>query len=555
MPEATVTPLDGHRARARQWLAPIPGAAPAGVAARLDAPYQALTAEVGKLDAPTGGAIDWKTVAASAGELLRTRTKDLTLAAYLARALAATEGFGGLAVGLGVFTGLLEEFWEGAFPELKRLRGRVNASQWLVEKAQAAIATTPVKAQDLAALEALDAEARRFAEQLRARLDSAAPALNPLLEEIEKARAAAQQAQPVQAPAAPVPVAQAQPSAASTAPAATAAEPTSTASAPVAAPPPAFQPPAATAAPAAVDGAVDYLRETGTALAGLGATLRRADAADPTGYRILRTGLWLHIAAAPPATGGKTGAPPPPENLRNALGLMVQNQRWAALLEEAESAIQQYRLWLDPHRLTVQALTALGPGHARAAEAVQIDLRGLLGRLPGLVSLSFADGTPFADVQTRSWIQEALTPRTTARGGGGAAADNDDDAIPADALSQARGQLAAGQVAEGLGALHALVLARPPGRPRFRARLALAQAAVAAGLQAVALATYEELDRESVGHGLDGWEPALSAECLKGLVTAARALSQDPRGASSALASQYQRLCRLDPAAAHEVWP
>jgi type VI secretion system protein VasJ len=110
-------------------------------------------------------------------------------------------------------------------------------------------------------------------------------------------------------------------------------------------------------------------------------------------------------------------------------------------------------------------------------------------------------------------------------------------------------------VPEALGALRAIAAARPDGRGRFAARLELAKAAAGAGLVALAKATYDELDREALEHRLDDWEPALAAEVLKGLVSATRSLANDPRGAREALVAQYQRLCRLDPAAAHQVWP
>jgi type VI secretion system protein VasJ len=537
---AAPDPLEPLRARARTWLAPITGASPAGASAKLDVAYQAVAAEVGKLDTPAGGGdVDWKKVAAGAGELLVSRTKDLTLAAYLARALQAVEGFQGLGTGLTLYGDLLETYWDSAFPEVKRVRGRVNATQWLVEKAEMALHGAKVNASDLAALQATEVAAQKLAELVRARFAEAAPAMGPLLEAVQRARLTAEQAQP--------PPVQAVPAAAP----GSAPQPAGTAAALTSAPAPVLDVPAV-AAPASVDGAADYLRDVGTAIAGVGAALRRADLTDAAGYRVLRTGLWLHLAHPPPSTGGRTSIPPPPENLRTSLGLMLQNQRWAALLEESESALQQHRLWLDPHRMTGQALAALGGAHARAAEAVAAELRALLARMPALPSLTFNDGTPLADPQTRTWLQEAVAPKPTASRSGGEAEGED---LPAEAVAEAKKLLAGGQIAEGLGALQALVTTRTAGRSRFRARLLLAQAAAAAGLQAVAAATCEELDRESLAHRLDAWEPALAAECLKGLIAASRALAQDPRGTSPELTTQYQRLCRLDPAAAHEVWP
>jgi type VI secretion system protein VasJ len=560
-------PFETLKTRAQTWLAPIPGAAPAGVTAKLDVAYQAVANEVGKLDTPAGGEVDWKKVAAGAGELLERRTKDFTLAAYLARALQAIDGFEGLGTGLTVYGGLLDTYWENAFPEVKRLRGRANATQWLVEKTAAGLqqwldrAEAPgqgvkVRASDVTALQATEAAAQRLAEVVRAKLGDAAPAMGPLLEVVQRAKATAEQILP------PAPPPQAAPSATPTASTAEAqpvapatpgqpqpqpqAQPTATRSAPA----PALDVPAVTA-PASVEGATEYLRDAGTAIASVGAALRRADLTDPAAYRVLRAGLWLHLAHPPPATGGKTSIPPPPDSLRASLGLMLQNQRWAALLEEAESALQQHRLWLDLHRMSAQALAALGGAHARAGEALASEVRGLLARMPPLPSLTFNDGTPLADAQTKTWLQESVAPKPAARGGGDAGGDD----LPAEPVAEARKLLAAGQIAEGLAALQALVMSRPAGRARFKARLLLAQAAAGAGLQPVALATFEELDRESLAHRLDAWEPTLAAECLKGLVAASRALAQDPRGTSPELASKYQRLCRLDPAAAHEVWP
>ena len=52
-------------------------------------------------------------------ELLGTRSKDLQIAAWLAEALLKRDGFGGLADGLDLIRGLLEEFWEHLHPELE----------------------------------------------------------------------------------------------------------------------------------------------------------------------------------------------------------------------------------------------------------------------------------------------------------------------------------------------------------------------------------------------------------------------------------------------------
>lgn len=544
--------LQPARDRASAWLEPIPGASPAGVAARLDPEYQAVAEEVGKLDAVTGGEVDWKKVTAGAGGILEKRSKDVVIAAYLAHALHVTGGVDGLATGAALLAELLDRYWDTAFPEVKRVRGRVNAVQWFLEKTLRALDGARAGAGDQERVATLDAAARRFSEVARARFAEQAPAFGPLLEAVGRLAADAERA------AAPPP-----PPAPSAAPQATAPQ---AAAAPGAPPPPAASAapaPAAPAMPAAVgtlasaDAATDFLRDAGAALAAAGHTVRRASPSDPLAYRVLRTGVWLHLAAEPPADGGKTSVPPPSEDLRAQLKALAQNQKWAALLEETESALGQNRFWLDLHRLTAQALAGLGGGHDRARDAVAAELRTLLVRMPALPTLAFADGTPFADAQTRAWLEEEVAPKP---GGGSAAAAAPDEGAALDPailerLARARKLFGGGQAKEALAEFQAFVAARPGGRAQFRARLDLARACAGAGLTALAKATYEELDREAVAHGLDAWEPALAGECLKGLVATARALSKDPRGATPGLEARYQRLCRLDPAAAHEVWP
>jgi type VI secretion system protein VasJ len=531
---------DTLAARAERWLEPVPGPAPGGASARLEPAYDALAQEVGKLDAPTGGEVDWKRVAAGADELLRTRSKDFNVAAYLARALLATEGIGGLGVGLLAFAGVLDRFWDTGFPEVKRLRARVNSAQWLLERSAVTVADADPRGVELGTLRAVEEAARRFSDALRGRLADAAPAVGPLLEALQRLIITAEQAQP-----APPPEPESQP-----APEAQPAQRPASEPAPVSRPAEPAPPPPPAEGFASPDAGIDYLRSVGEGLVAAGAALRRGAPADPLGYRVLRTGLWLHLTRPPPAPGGKLGVPPPADGLRDALGLMVQHQRWAALLEEAESALQQHRYWLDLHRFSVQALDGLGPSHAPAADAIRVELRAFLARMPGLGTFTFASGAGVADAQTRAWIDEVVNPPQ----GGASSSPAVGDALPEDEVAAARALLASGRVREGLVALNALVSVQPSGRARFRARLVLGHAAAASGLHAVARGTFEALDREAEGHQLDAWEPALAAECLRGLVSSARALAREAR-ADIDLTRQYQRLCRLDPAAAHEVQP
>src|SRR6187402_749623 len=94
------TSTDEFNGRAAPLREPIPGPEPAGQVATFDARYEAVRAEIGKLDAPTGGEIDWKQLARSSRELLTDTTKDFLLASWHAYALVQLERWAGLAVGL-----------------------------------------------------------------------------------------------------------------------------------------------------------------------------------------------------------------------------------------------------------------------------------------------------------------------------------------------------------------------------------------------------------------------------------------------------------------------
>lgn len=525
--------LETLRTRTRPLLAAIPGPSPAGAPARLEPAYQAVASEVAKLDAPAGGEVDWRAVVSGAEELLRTRSKDIVLAAFLAHGLQATAGLDGLAAGIALVADLLDAYWETAFPDVKRLRGRVNAIQWLVERSRATLPGVQAGAGDAAAVAGLEAAAQRLAEVVRARFADQAPAMGPLLDEVARLRGE---------------VAQASSSAPELPAAAPALAPTAPASAPAGAPAAAPMP----EGPGALAGAAqatEYLRSAGTALAAAAGVIRKAEPTDALAYRLLRTAVWLHLQSPPAATGGKTPVPPPPEALRAQLATLAQNQKWTALLEAAEGALPQHRFWLDLQRHAAQALGALGGGYARARDAVIVEVRSLLARMPALPALAFADGSALADAPTRTWLDEEVAPRPAAAGAAPV------DGASTEAIVAARRQLAGGQIADALAALQAVAAGAADGRGRFQVRLELAKAAAGAGLLAVAKATYDDLDREAAAHRLDDWEPALVAEVLKGLVAATRSLQNDPRGVRDALVPQYQRLCRLDPAAAHEVWP
>ncbi|QRK13277.1 type VI secretion system protein TssA [Archangium violaceum] len=566
---------DIFRERANTWLQPISDEAPCGAPSKHHPTYDNIFAEVAKLESPTGDAVRWDEVVRNAGELLQTTTKDLWLASYFAFGLYMTEGLPGAITGATLLAELTERYWQGLFPEASRLRSRGLALSWYVERMKHVLPTVQAESTSPAVVEALSSAVSKLAEVTRTRLASQGPALGPILTSLERLRASMPQqaAAPTTAAPAQAPV----PPTAPSTPAAPAESPatTGTTPAPAVTPPPTPAPPPAPAAPtpapaapsAAVaalaaqlpsaptgeltsaEAAADFLRNIGSSLASASGVLRRANPADPLAYRLLRTGLWLHISQPPPTgANGRTSLPPLPAPLRTKLETLTNHSRWAELLDEAESAMTQHRFVLDLQRFSAHALTSLGPTHASAREALLLELSSLLKRMPAVVDLVAADGTPMADAATKEWLQREVLAKPTA------APRN--IIIPAP-LPRELDTPAQDASAEGetLAQHQARLASASTARARFVARLHLARMCVQAGQLTTARALYEALDAECTAQALDSWEPALAAACLEGFLTCVLAGKDSPDGLVGDFWIRYRRLAQLDPAAALRVQP
>jgi len=134
-------------------MAPIPGDNPAGEDLRYSATYEELK-EARRADDPLDRGdwqrdiktADWDKIISLACEALCNRTKDLQIAAFLVEALSNTEDFAGVAAGLNIITGFLQEFWEHLYPQIEEgdLEYRIGPLEFLNEKLWLPIKQIPV---------------------------------------------------------------------------------------------------------------------------------------------------------------------------------------------------------------------------------------------------------------------------------------------------------------------------------------------------------------------------------------------------------------------------
>lgn len=114
--------------------APIPGAAPTGENARYDPNYEALEAEIKKMESLTGETVAWPRVLDLAVKLLTEKTKDVLVSSYLCMGAFQTGGYAALALAIAVQRDLIKTFWDNLWPEAKRMRARVTAVQWFNDR-------------------------------------------------------------------------------------------------------------------------------------------------------------------------------------------------------------------------------------------------------------------------------------------------------------------------------------------------------------------------------------------------------------------------------------
>lgn len=531
---------------------PVSAAAPAGTDIRREPEFDAIEAEVRRMDSDGPGAVRWRSVIDSSSEVLSQRSKDFLVGVWLAYGLAREEGWHGLAVGLIILRDMAREHWEAMQPSAKRERARVGAGEWLVGRLVPLVAEW--KSVDkaapaiLAATEALDEVDRVMNERLTKEQVAFGELVRALRPHAEAARRAAAEAAALAAREAE------RLAAGEVAPPAAAAPPPPDARQASAPPPPiAAAPPSRVAAPAAAAapppaGGADLGRaisQLETAMFQHAEALELANIFDPRGYILLRTAAWLSIGDLPAAqSDGRTMLRPPPQDQLTSVEALQQAGNHESAIRVLEGLVLSSPFFLDPHRQVCEALSALGARADQAKAAVMDQVAVFARRLPGIGDLAFDDGRPFANATTRDWLAGLATSQDQARDGAEA------DAGPAKAARQLADS---GRLPDALKILSD-EMRHVGGRARFNLQLLETQICLDANLAAVAVPLAIGLTRTASDQDLESWEPSLAtraAELAVRALTHAEAEKFAPDDERLlALHVARVRLAGLDPAAA-----
>lgn len=212
-----------------------------------------------------------------------------------------------------------------------------------------------------------------------------------------------------------------------------------------------------------------------------------------------------------PDAEGKTRIEPPRADQRAMLKRLYLQQSWLEILEQADSTFSRgaNHLWLDLQWYIHQAL--IKSGQDVLADIIIADLKGLLRRLPGLETLAFNDGTPFADEVTLNWINQSVQDEMS----------NWRDE-PVNALSETGNDILALEPealekadTDGLDATLHWLQTRPgtdTTKYKWLLRLLMARVAEQKGKNELALHLLGELDGAAQAITLTQWTPALLFE-------------------------------------------
>jgi type VI secretion system protein VasJ len=502
---------------------PIPGANPCGSDASEHPDNLLVQAEIGKLDRIEAGPPEWPAVEQAAINILQGQSKDVEVACVLGLALFQRAGYAGLASWLGMIKVMVEAHWDGLFPERPRRRkariefvcDRFTDGGWFRER--------PPKDDDF---DALDLSVTRLAELetlLAAKMPGDAPDFKKFSRGLKELCAKRPKLAGEGQTAAP----------------------------------PSGQ--GVSAGPAGAAFAAGEIADRGSALSavlGAAAFLRKADAADPVPYALVRAIKWSKIEL-PTTDAGKYQIDPPEASTVEALEHQFTKQLWENLLKNAEAAFRTADpLWLDVQRYVASALRGLGAGYEKAYHAVVSATGGLVRRLgPGLYELKFKNGRPLCAGETRMWIESEVSTGPAA----GSASQAVMNGQLNEAWTKARQLVAAGKLSEAVGALQSGLTACTQRRERFLWRLRIAQLCFEAQRPQLAGPLLEECYQEVQRYGIHEWEPALAVDVAQTLYRCRKSLLTGEKTPSPATIEKvrdtFAWLCQLDPVAALAAEP
>ncbi len=511
---------------------PISSARPTGDDARYEPEYDELQQQVDKLTSVTAdGAIDWKRVVKLCSTILSSKSKDIKVAAYLGAALLNLKGVEGLSVGAQVMLDMVTEYWDNMYPAKKRMRGRFNAISWWSDNAEKFLTTYEGGDISKDSVDLLIQRITGLDEALAEKSDDA-----PILRNLaDYANRLPLEAGAEQEPEQPQDNCDGQSDSAS--------DPQSQSQSDL-------QVATESVGSAGSFGSPEECQKQLSTALDLLSTVAdyqlANDVADVSGYRMRRMAAWSPVVALPPAEKGLTMIPPPENSVKDSIVSLLDSHDYTGAAQAAESRIKQFLFWLDLSHLTVLALDGLGDDYSNAKLAIELEVGFLVKRLVGIESMTFSDGTPFADAKTKSWLKSLNREKDSGFSGvseKGAAVDK--------VFAEAAKFVKSKKIFDAVTIIQDSLNSSPSGHEQFLLRLGLIRILTDVGQGGLAHVHVDEVLEHIKKFHLEKWDPELA---FNGLTTVYEALIAEGGDETITLAKDtLKQISRINPAEALKI--
>ncbi|MEA1917625.1 MAG: type VI secretion system protein TssA [Campylobacterota bacterium] len=372
---------------AQLGVVPISDDSPSGEDVKYDDEFIALSEEIAKLTSVTASSeVDYDRVIKLSNSILENKSKNILVASYLSFGLFKLHGIVGLMDGTKIIADLLENFWGTLFPPARRIKGRINAIAWWIERVT----------KESENMDSLEVEADKKVELLENfnKIDTIlnenvedAPLLYSLIKTIDmKLTSKQKEEQVVESEQNPQEIQNSEVTQ-------NTQEPTQKA--------PATQQPIKQVQITS-DNIDEAFKATVNTLNEITGQMIESKDYRSELFTINRSFAWLDIDSLPPSDKKTTMLNPPDSQEIELLAQLYENKNFEDLLWAAESRVTTYLFWLDLHYYVAESLMSLN--HTQTANVILNQVNYFITKLPGLENLTFSDYTPFASKSTKKWL-------------------------------------------------------------------------------------------------------------------------------------------------------
>ena len=217
--------------------------------------------------------------------------------------------------------------------------------------------------------------------------------------------------------------------------------------------------------------------------------------------RIRRFATWSSVSGVPENANaaGETSLMPIAADRVSEYQSQLEKGADMALLRRVELSLTLSPFWLDGHHLSAQIAMALG--QLEWAKAIHEDTAAFVERLPKLLMMSFKGGIPFANAETRTWLDEGYGRNSFEGNGQG--------------VEQKRAEVVelaeSGGLSVAFASLNEHLQQASEPRDAFYLRLLGADLKQSHQLSAMATVDYQVLYQQASHMVLADWEPTLMA--------------------------------------------